>query len=149
MSYERAVAANLLLRAVRRRRGLSQRELAVIARVPRSTIERIEAGTTSPKHETLGRILESVGFAFEVFDDERANPITPDYELESICDGQLRRLPAHLRSRAIRSEFDPWWGWGRIAWSMTSPNVPPVTYFHRPRGWEELEAAKRRWLDAT
>jgi transcriptional regulator with XRE-family HTH domain len=50
-----------LLRGVRRRAGLSQRELARRAQVPQSTVARIELGTLSPRVDTLDRLLRAAG----------------------------------------------------------------------------------------
>lgn len=50
-----------MLRAARRRAGLSQRELARRAGVPQSTVGRIEAGLADPKAATLRRLLRECG----------------------------------------------------------------------------------------
>lgn len=52
----------LLLREARRHAGLSQHDLAVRARMPQSTVGRIEAGLASPSIATLTRILAAAGF---------------------------------------------------------------------------------------
>lgn len=51
-------------RALRRARelaGVSQRELAIRARMPQSTIARIESGLVSPRLETFERLLGLCG----------------------------------------------------------------------------------------
>lgn len=58
-----------MLRAARRRARMTQRELATAAGVPQATVGRIEAGTVSPRAETLGRLLRATGH--ELFVDRR------------------------------------------------------------------------------
>jgi len=58
-----------MLRAARRRAGMSQRQLAAAAGVPQATVGRIEAGTVSPRVDTLGRLLQATGH--ELFVDRR------------------------------------------------------------------------------
>lgn len=52
----------MLLREARARAGLSQRELAARAKMPQSSVGRIEAGLVSPSVATLARILAAAGF---------------------------------------------------------------------------------------
>lgn len=54
-----------LLRAARRRAGLSQRALAERANTAQSVIARIESGSTSPTLETLERLLRATGFELD------------------------------------------------------------------------------------
>lgn len=54
-----------VLRAARRRAGLSQRELARRAGVPQSAVARIENGTVVPRVDTLDRLLAGCGEALE------------------------------------------------------------------------------------
>ncbi len=49
------------LRAIRRGRGLSLQGLAEAANVSKLTVIRIEAGRTSPKHETLRKLAQALG----------------------------------------------------------------------------------------
>jgi transcriptional regulator with XRE-family HTH domain len=53
--------AGTLLREVRRRHGLSQRQLAARARTSQAAISRIERGLVSPSVETLARLLDLMG----------------------------------------------------------------------------------------
>jgi transcriptional regulator with XRE-family HTH domain len=53
--------ASAILRAGRRRRGLTQRGLARRAGVPQPTISRIERGLVSPSADTLQRLLRVCG----------------------------------------------------------------------------------------
>ena len=53
--------AATLLRTVRRRHGLTQRQLAARARTSQAAISRIERGLVSPSVETLTRLLDLMG----------------------------------------------------------------------------------------
>jgi transcriptional regulator with XRE-family HTH domain len=53
------LAANLL-RLARAKAGVSQAQMATLAGVPRSTVERIEAGTRQPSLSTLSKLLAAV-----------------------------------------------------------------------------------------
>ena len=53
------LAANLL-KLARAKTGVSQVQMAALAGVPRSTVERIEAGTRQPSLPTLSRLLAAV-----------------------------------------------------------------------------------------
>ena len=55
-------AITRLLREARLHAGLSQQDLAARAKMPQSTVGRIEAGRVSPSIETLTRILAAAGF---------------------------------------------------------------------------------------
>lgn len=65
--------AGNLLRMVRAKRGLTQRQLADAAGVPQSTIGRIESGAMQPTLPLLDRILVSAGLELrtrlEPYDD--------------------------------------------------------------------------------
>jgi len=52
--------AGNILRVARAKTGVTQAQLAALAGVPRSTVERIEAGTRQPSLVTLGRLLAAV-----------------------------------------------------------------------------------------
>lgn len=45
---------------------LTQRQLAQLSGVPQATIARIEAGTVSPKFETISRILAGAGLEMRI-----------------------------------------------------------------------------------
>jgi transcriptional regulator with XRE-family HTH domain len=61
-----SMRARFLVRYVRARAGMSQRQLAERAGVPQSAIARMEGGKTSPRAETLERLLSACGFELEV-----------------------------------------------------------------------------------
>ena len=56
--------------AARKRKGLSQAELAVRAGLPQSTIGRIEARLVSPNLETLNKILPVLGLRLHLFGND-------------------------------------------------------------------------------
>jgi DNA-binding XRE family transcriptional regulator len=55
-----------LLHQVRMREGLSQRDLADRAGVPRATVGRVEAGSIDPRWSTAVRLLEAAGYELMV-----------------------------------------------------------------------------------
>ena len=55
------MTAGTILREARREAGLGQRELARRAGVPQPTLSRIERGLTSPRFDTLDRLLRECG----------------------------------------------------------------------------------------
>lgn len=55
-----------LLRAARKRAGMTQRVLAAAAAVPQATVARIEAGSVSPRVETLAHLLRASGHELAV-----------------------------------------------------------------------------------
>ncbi|MGH9390373.1 MAG: helix-turn-helix domain-containing protein [Vicinamibacteria bacterium] len=57
--------AATLLRYARAKAGLSQRELGRRAGVTQTSISRIEEGKTSPRFDTLERLLSTCGFEVE------------------------------------------------------------------------------------
>jgi transcriptional regulator with XRE-family HTH domain len=60
------MSAGELLRAVRRRHGLTQRQLAARARTSQAAISRIERDLVSPSVETLDRLLDLMGEQLEL-----------------------------------------------------------------------------------
>lgn len=60
------VNARRLLRFARRSAGLTQRQLALEAGLPQSTVARIEAGRLQPRWETMTRLLGAAGHWLEV-----------------------------------------------------------------------------------
>jgi len=55
-----------MLRTARRRRGMTQRDLAAGSGVPQSSIARIENGTRLPRVDTLQRLLRAAGHELEL-----------------------------------------------------------------------------------
>ncbi|HKX74137.1 MAG TPA: helix-turn-helix transcriptional regulator [Acidimicrobiia bacterium] len=54
------------LRYCRLRAGLTQRQLAVRARVPQPAIARIESGRVVPRADTFSRLLAACGFRLDL-----------------------------------------------------------------------------------
>jgi transcriptional regulator with XRE-family HTH domain len=127
-----------VLRVVRRLRQLSQRDLADLAHVPRSTIDRIEAGHVDPRLSTVETILAAVGL--EVGVHLGGQIVEVDAARERLVDGAGRHFPAHWQVREVRW-LDGYWAWWR-----KRPNLrafPPThTYWKRGENWDS-------WLDAT
>jgi len=59
------MGAARMLRYARRQAGMTQRDLAKATGVPQSSIGRIETGVTSPRVDTLRRILRATGRELE------------------------------------------------------------------------------------
>jgi transcriptional regulator with XRE-family HTH domain len=132
-----------LLRAARRARAVSQRELAALAQVPRSTIDRIEADRVRPRIETVAHLLDALGFRFAVT-DSAGRVLVLDDEHDRLCDAAGRRFPAHLvwsRTPSWRCwTGNSWWGWWRIAWPF-GVGVPPPAYTY----WRRQNAVPKPW----
>ena len=99
-----------LVRTVRRRADLSQRELAQRTGLVRSTIGRIESRSLTPGLGTLVRILAVAGLRLVAVDgDDRRVPPMEDPPGDDVRDGAGRRYPSHLDTI-----MDPmpgeWWG---------------------------------------
>lgn len=58
--------AMTVLKEARRRAELTQRELALLAGVPQSTVGRIESGASDPRASTLWALLKACGFELRV-----------------------------------------------------------------------------------
>jgi transcriptional regulator with XRE-family HTH domain len=126
------------LRAARRLRRLSQRELSAYAELPPSTLERIESGISDPRVSTLDRLLGAVGLALAVC-TERGVLLQLDEELERLVDFAGRHFPAHCEAEGLgQRDYDEWWRWSRMQ------GVPTHTYRRRdpPEG-------ETPWADVT
>jgi transcriptional regulator with XRE-family HTH domain len=139
-----------VLRAIRQTQRLSQRELAMHAGLPRSTIDRIESGAIAdPKFGTVVAILAATGYQLVVV-NQFGRPLRLNVEHDELRDKAWRRLPAHLALFPVRDQGDGWWGWRRIAWWPGEPNVPRYGITRRyPNHWHDPWYADRRWNDAT
>jgi transcriptional regulator with XRE-family HTH domain len=124
------------IRAVRRTGRLSQRELAERAGVPRSTVERIESGASSPRLETFAGLVAAAGLELVVCNAD-GRRVELDDSHDRLLDRGGRRFPAHLEYARTTGYFDfsgrTWWGWHNIAWPFTDEWVPEFTYWHRPK----------------
>jgi predicted transcriptional regulator len=83
--------ANTLVRTARRRKGLTQRELARRTGIPQPMISSIERGVQDPRYSTLQRILEAVDQEIDVV--ERAGVgVDRTQFIESLRQSPLQRL---------------------------------------------------------
>ena len=137
-----------LLRAVRRSRTLSQRELAELSRVPQTTVDRIESGRVgNPGVRTLRRILNATGYSLIVVDFHGRPLRVEDCRFRPLDRGR-RQYPAHVSLRRVRWMSDPWWGWHNIAFYDQDPNAVDWTFDRRSR-WPHPADPDSRWNDAT
>ncbi len=93
-------AAGELLRTVRRRHGLTQRQLADRARTSQAAISRIERGVVSPTVNTLATLIDLMGEEVEL----GATPI--DY-------GHDRTLNSGNLQLSIEGRIQRQASWGR------------------------------------
>lgn len=93
-----------LLRRIRRRADLSQRELAAAAGIAPSTVAHAEAGTRDLPARALARAAELADLRLALLDTagQEVGPMTPD----GARDTGDRRLPAHLDTR---HGDERWW----------------------------------------
>ncbi|TWJ31613.1 acetyltransferase (GNAT) family protein [Micromonospora sagamiensis] len=128
------VELGAVLRALRRRADLSQRELAARAGVPKSTVARIESGEAAePRFRTVERLVRAAGgeVAVGVAGGERPAAV-PAVPHDGWRDGADRHYPAHLDVREVRSLKDwpgAWWAdWYNLPPERWPLPVPPATY---------------------
>jgi transcriptional regulator with XRE-family HTH domain len=138
-----------VVRMLRRRRRLNQREFAAIAGVPRSTIDRIESGRCDPRFSTMVRLAGAAGLRF-VLVDRKDREVVPDDDREHFFDRAGRHFPAHLAAARTPEymEVPPppreWWGWHHVAFPPSDDkNRPENTYWRRRKRWPQM------WNDAT
>ena len=99
-----------LVRGLRRRATMSQRELAGAAGLPQSTVARIEAGQSDPRWSTIVRLVEAAGRQLLLAGDKGDIP-APDL-FEDVRDDGGRQWPAHLHARL------PGW-WSMMDWRIS------------------------------
>jgi transcriptional regulator with XRE-family HTH domain len=116
------------LRAARRTRRVSQRQLAELAGVPRQTVERVEAGRTDPRAATLDKLLGAIGLQLAVC-TWQGRPLKLDPEREQLVDWAGRHFPSHWEvSPAGEYPWGQWWGWSRRRPNVRNRN-PTHTYW--------------------
>ncbi len=75
------------------RAKLTQRELAELSGVPQATIARIEAGSVSPKFETISRILAGAGLEMRI-------QLAPRDDHDEVLEARYNSLSDNEKSRA-------------------------------------------------
>jgi transcriptional regulator with XRE-family HTH domain len=126
-----------LVRTVRRRADLSQRELAERAAVSASTVNRIEAGALTPSLAALRRILAVAELDLVPVDrDGRLVRPMLDHR-DDLRDGAERRYASHLDT-ILDPRYGEWWG-DRYGLAR-----PPET-FHRSRRRRDVQRRRSQW----
>ncbi|NNG19059.1 helix-turn-helix transcriptional regulator [Naumannella sp. ID2617S] len=117
MSDEPSFDVAGMVRRVRRRLDLSQRDLAERLEVAHSTVARWESGERDIRSTDLVRLLALAELRLEVRDDED-EVVAPMHGADAVRDRGGRQLPAHLDAEARCTSmalFDnPGWCWARV-----------------------------------
>ncbi|WP_246248438.1 GNAT family N-acetyltransferase [Micromonospora maritima] len=127
-----------LLRRLRRRADLSQRELAARAGVPQPTVARIESGRAAdPRYRTVERLVRAAGGRMRAEVEPSAgdaaaeHPTTP-VPHDDMRDQAGRRYPAHLDVWEVHEPRDwpgAWWAeWYSLPPRLYPSPLPPATY---------------------
>jgi transcriptional regulator with XRE-family HTH domain len=95
------VTAGELLREVRRRHGLTQRQLAARARTSQAAISRIERDLVSPSVEMLASLLDLMGEALEL----GAAPIDYGHDRSLLRENLARTVGERLDFMADVADF--------------------------------------------
>jgi transcriptional regulator with XRE-family HTH domain len=125
-----------LVRAVRRRADLSQRELARRAGVSRSSVSRLEAGTLTPSLGMLSRLMHVADVRLVAVDSD-GHVIPPVRCWDDTRDGADRHYPAHLDT-ILDPRPGEWWA-DRFGLAR-----PPET-FHRDRALRNAQRTRSQW----
>ncbi|MEV1331539.1 helix-turn-helix domain-containing protein [Micromonospora costi] len=125
-----------IVRAVRRRADLSQRELARWAGVNHATVGRIEAGRMVPSIALLRRIIGVAGYRLAVV-DEFGRVLRPMRDRDDTRDGADRRYPSHLDT-ILDPEPGEWWA------DIYGLARPPET-FYRDRRVRDAMRRRSQW----
>lgn len=112
-----------LLRRVRRRADLSQRELADRLQIGKSSVAAAELGARDMSASLLAEAAALAGLRLALVDAE-GREVAP-MRAGSARDGAQRRFPAHLDTR--HGDEDWWYGWHRY------DRQPPRYTFDRDR----------------
>jgi transcriptional regulator with XRE-family HTH domain len=106
------------LKEIRRKAGISQRELAKRAGVTNSTISMIEKNSVSPSVSSLKKVLSGVPISLlEFFEAERA--IQPNIPVVYTCDDFLDASVGNIAMKLIGKDYP------HRAMTMLLENYPP------------------------
>ena len=115
-----------MLRGLRRRADLSQRQLAARAGVPQATIARIEGATVrDPSWRTVERLVRAMDAELVVTTPGDAQPELPVVPHEKWRDMAGRHYAAHLDAVPVLRP-EQWWGawWASsVARSLSAPDI--------------------------
>jgi transcriptional regulator with XRE-family HTH domain len=125
-----------LIRKLRRRADLSQRELAKAAKVSPSTVARVESGALVPSLTMLLRLL-AAGRLMLVVTDEQGTVVQPMRVWDDTHDGAERAFPAHL-DLILDPRRGEWWA------DVYGLARPPET-FHRDRRYRDARRRRSQW----
>lgn len=125
-----------LVRTIRRLADLSQRELALTAKVSRSTVARVESGELTPSLGMLLRLLAVARLNLVVI-DEQGRVVQPMRVWDDTRDGAERQFPAHL-DLILDPKRGEWWA------DVYGLARPPET-FHRDRAWRDARRRRSQW----
>lgn len=125
-----------VIRAARRYADMSQRELAKAAGVGRSTIAKLETGTSMPSLSLLLKILDAARINLVATDDDGC-VLFPMRVWDDTLDGAERMFPAHL-DLILDPTYDDWWA------SQFGLARPPET-FHRDRRYRDAKRRLSQW----
>jgi len=85
------------VRALRRRRGLTQQQLAEAAGMSRQYLVGLEAGTVNPTWNVVARVAASLGVDVSFTDPQDVTPPGPsaagDIDLDQLLDAHRERSP--------------------------------------------------------
>ncbi|MGR6316849.1 GNAT family N-acetyltransferase [Micromonospora soli] len=138
-----------MLRRLRRRTDLSQRELAARAGVPQSAVARIESGRSGdPRWRTVERLIRAAGgqVRFEVPAADEPLHLPAPVPHDGLRDRAGRRYPAHLDVWEVHEPKDwpgAWWAeWYNLPPERWPLPLPPATYELNRR-----HRNRRRWAE--
>ncbi|WP_231934889.1 GNAT family N-acetyltransferase [Micromonospora viridifaciens] len=124
-----------LLRRLRRRADLSQRELAARAGVPQATVARIESGrAVDPRYRTVERLVQAAGgqVRFDSGPVDEPPRLPAPVPHDELRDQAGRQYPAHLDVWEVREPKDwpgAWWAeWYRLPPEKYPLPLPSATY---------------------
>ena len=125
-----------VIRRVRREADLSQRQLAIAAKLAPSTVAAFETGKKIPSVDSLQRILNAANYLLVVLDSSgRAVPALDVWD--NLADLAGRRFPPHLDT-IVDPTYGEWWA-DRYGLAR-----PPET-FRRDRAIRDYERRMSRW----